>query len=145
MDTQPRLLDQVRYEIRCRHYSLRTEEAYLGWIKRYIFFHGKRHPKEMGDKEITDFLSYLAVKQKVSASTQNQAFNALLFLYREILKQDFGVLETVTRAKRPARLPVVFSKEEVKAIIGRLDGYKWLMASLMYGSGLSGAIMFINR
>ena len=136
METKPRLLDQVRNTIRMRHYSLRTEESYIGWIKRYIFFHNKRHPKDMGEKEINEFLTNLAVNQKVAASTQNQAFNALLFLYREILKQEFGDLGEVVRAKKPRRLPVVLSMDEIRAIINLLDGSKWLMAQLMYGSGL---------
>jgi integrase len=136
METKPRLLDQVRNTIRMRHYSLRTEESYIGWIKRYIFFHNKRHPKDMGEKEINEFLTNLAVNQKVAASTQNQAFNALLFLYREILKQEFGDLGEVVRAKKPRRLPVVFTMDEIRAIINQLEGSKWLMAQLMYGSGL---------
>ena len=101
MATPPKLLDQVRNLIRLKHYSIRTEETYVGWIKRYIFFHKKRHPKEMGEKEISEFLTDLAVNQKVAASTQNQAFNALLFLYREVLNREFGDLGEVVRAKKP--------------------------------------------
>ena len=130
------LLDQVRRLIRVKHYSIRTEEAYVNWIKRYILFHGKRHPVEMGGSEISRFLSHLAVEEKVSASTQNQALSAILFLYRDLLKRDFGWLDDVERAKKPARLPVVLSKEEAKAILVRLEGVKWLMANLLYGSGL---------
>jgi Phage integrase, N-terminal SAM-like domain len=102
---QPRLLDRVRLAIRALHYSGRTEGAYLGWIKRYIFFHGKRHPSEMGAVEVTRFLSSLALDGRVAASTQNQALSALLFLYREVLQQDLPWLEGVVRAKRPIRLP----------------------------------------
>ncbi len=136
MSTQPRLLDQVRDTIRLKHYSIRTEETYIGWIKRYIFFHNKRHPKDMGEIEIKAFLTNLAVNRNVAASTQNQAFNALLFLYREVLKQNFGDFSDTVRAKKPKRLPIVFTKAEVKLIIEQLDGAKWLMAQLMYGSGL---------
>src|SRR5262245_59402611 len=112
---KPKLLDQVREAIRMRHYSIRTEEAYVGWIKRYILFHGKRHPLEMGEEEITRFLSALAVHGRVSASTQNQALCALVFLYRHVLGQNLGWLDDVVRAKRPRRLPVVLTRPEVKA------------------------------
>jgi integron integrase len=132
----PRLLDRVRQTIRRRHYSARTEKAYVGWIRRYIFFHGKRHPQQMGSTEVTSFLSSLATRAKVSASTQNQAFSALLFLYREVLEQPLSGLESSVRAKRPVRLPVVLSREEVGEILRRLRCEPWLMASLMYGSGL---------
>ncbi|MEA3347179.1 MAG: integron integrase [Candidatus Auribacterota bacterium] len=130
------LLDQVRRLIRVKHYSIRTEEAYVNWIKRFILFHGKRHPVEMGAAEMSRFLSHLAVEEKVSASTQNQALSAILFLYRDLLKRDVGWLDDVERAKKPARLPVVLSKDEAKAILIRLEGVKWLMANLLYGSGL---------
>jgi integron integrase len=133
---EPKLLDQVRDLIRLKHYSIRTEQAYLGWIRRFILFHHKRHPKEMGKTEIEAFLTYLAVQENVAASTQNQAMNAILFLYRHLLKQDLGWLEDVTRAKRPARLPVVLTVPEVQAVLARLDGQHWVMASLLYGSGL---------
>lgn len=136
MGGQPRLLDQVRNALRLKHYSMRTEETYVGWIKRYIFFHNKRHPKDMGEKEIKAFLTNLAVNKNVAASTQNQAFNALLFLYRNVLKKEFGDISGVVRAKKPRRLPVVFTKEEVRAIVDQLDGSKWLMAQFMYGAGL---------
>src|SRR5919198_5423618 len=130
---KPKLLDQVRAAIRTRHYSVRTEEAYVSWIKRFILFHGKRHPLDMGEPEITQFLSALAIKKQVTASTQNQALCALLFLYREVLAQDVGWLEDVVRAKRPRRLPVVLTRHEVKALLSALPGVKWLMASLLYG------------
>ena len=119
-----------------RHYSIRTEEAYVSWIKRFILFHGKRHPLEMGEDEITRFLSTLAVHGQVSASTQNQALCALVFLYRHVLGQNLGWLEDVVRAKRPQRLPVVLTRPEVKALLGALDGAHWIMASLLYGAGL---------
>ena len=133
---EPKLMDQVRNLIRAKHYSIRTEEAYVGWIRKFILFHGKRHPKEMGEDEISAFLTHLAVNRNVASSTQNQAFNALLFLYRNVLGMEFGVLDNVERAKRPRKLPVVFTKEEIKKIINQLDGYKWIMAQLMYGAGL---------
>ena len=133
---KPKLLDQVREAIRMRHYSIRTEEAYVGWIKRFILFHGKRHPLEMGEDEITRFLSALAVHGQVSASTQNQALCALVFLYRHVLGQNLGWLDGVVRAKRPQRLPVVLTRPEVKALLSALDGIHWSMASLLYGAGL---------
>lgn len=133
---EPKLLDQVRDLIRLKHYSIRTEQAYLGWIKRFILFHHKRHPKEMGKTEIESFLTHLAVQGNVAASTQNQAMSAILFLYRHVLKQDLGWLDDVTHAKRPARLPVVLTVPEVQAVLARLDGQHWVMASLLYGSGL---------
>ena len=133
---KPKLLDQVRAAIRVRHYSLRTEEAYVTWIKKFIFFHGKRHPIEMGKEEVSRFLSALAVEKKVSASTQNQALCALLFLYRHVLGQNIGWIDEVVRAKRPQRLPVVLTKEEVRAVLNGLEDVNWLMANLLYGSGL---------
>jgi integron integrase len=133
---KPKLLDQVRQAIRTRHYSYRTEKAYVHWIKRFIFFHNKRHPAEMGEAEIARFLSSLASDGHVSASTQNQALNALLFLYREILKKDIGYVNGVVRAKRPHRLPVVLTRQEVRSILGCLDGSDWIMAMLLYGAGL---------
>ena len=132
----PKLLEQVRTIIRLRHYSLRTEQSYVNWIKRYIIFSHKRHPAELGAAEVTAFLSDLAVSRKVSASTQNQALAAILFLYRHVLKQDLPWLEDVERAKRPARLPIVFTPEEVRAVLSHLSHTNWLMASLLYGSGL---------
>ncbi len=134
--TPPRLLDQVRDEIRLRHYSMRTEDAYLGWIKRFILFHRKRHPRDMGAEEVTQFLTHLAVEGNVSASTQNQALNAILFLYRAILKIDLPWLDGIHRAKKPLRLPVVLTRDEVKRLLAQLDGTRWLIVSLIYGSGL---------
>jgi integron integrase len=131
-----KLLDQVRDAIRVRHYSIRTEEAYVGWIKRYILFHGKRHPAEMGQAEITAFLSSLAVERNVAASTQNQALAALLFLYRDVLGSDPGWLDDIVRAKRPERLPVVLVREEVGNLMNELEGLHWIMAMLLYGAGL---------
>ncbi|MBI4490289.1 MAG: integron integrase, partial [Deltaproteobacteria bacterium] len=133
---RPRLLDHVRQAIRTRHYSYRTEKAYVHWVKRFIFFHNKRHPAEMGEPEIAGFLSSLANDGHVSASTQNQAFNALLFLYKEVLSKKIGLIEGVVRAKRPVRLPVVLTKEEVKKVIDRMNGAPRLMAILLYGAGL---------
>jgi integron integrase len=132
----PKLLDRVRDAIRTRHYSYRTEEAYVGWIRRFILFHHKRHPAQMGKSEIETFLSSLATAAHVSASTQNQAFNALLFLYRDVLGQEFEWLTDVVRAKRPRRLPVVLTRQEVKAILGVLEGRHWIMVMLLYGAGL---------
>ena len=130
-----KLLDQVRDAIRLKHYSIRTEEAYLNWIKRYIFFHGVRHPAEMGAAEVEAFLTHLAVKENVAASTQNQALSALLFLYRQVLHQELGPLDAL-RAKRPKRLPTVLTKEEALRLIGCLSGTHQLMAKLIYGSGI---------
>jgi integron integrase len=131
-----RLLDRVREAIRARHYSRRTEKTYVAWIRRYILFHGKRHPAEMGATEITQFLSALAVKEKVAASTQNQALSALLFLYRGVLEQNLPWLDDIVRAKRPERLPVVLTREEVRAVLDRLHGVPRLMGLLLYGAGL---------
>jgi integron integrase len=133
---KPKLLDQVRLAIRARHYSYKTEKAYVGWIKRFIFFHNKRHPAEMGEGEIARFLSSLASDSHVAASTQNQALNALLFLYREVLGKDIGYVNGVVRAKRPHRLPVVLTRQEVKALLGCLGGAEWMIATLLYGAGL---------
>jgi integron integrase len=133
---EPRLLDRVRLAVRARHYSLRTEEAYVAWIRRFILFHGKRHPAEMGEKEINGFLSDLAVQSRVSASTQNQALAALLFLYRHVLEKPLSAPENVLRAKRPHRLPVVLTRAEVRAVIGRMRGTPRLVATLLYGSGM---------
>ena len=132
----PRLFDCVREASRVRHYSRRTERAYLAWIRRFIFFHGKRHPAEMGAREITKFLSALAVEGNVAASTQNQALSALLFLYRDVLEQDLPWLDDVVRAKRPARLPVVLTREEVRSLLSQMRGVPRLMALLLYGAGL---------
>lgn len=133
---KPKLLDQVRLALRARHYSRRTEEVYVMWIKRFIFFHGVRHPAEMGEPEINAFLTHLALKERVSASTQNQALSALLFLYRHVLSREVGDLGEVIRTRKPTRLPVVLTREEVKAVLTGLQGDKWLMASLLYGAGL---------
>ena len=133
---KPKLLDQVRQAIRTRHYSHKTEESYVHWIRRFIFFHNKRHPDEMGEKEIAQFLSRLASELHVSASTQNQALNAILFLYREVLRKEIGYVDGVVRAKKSRRLPVVLTKEEVKTVLGRLSGAPWLMSILLYGAGL---------
>jgi site-specific recombinase XerD len=130
------LLEQVRAAVRTRHYSLRTEEAYLRWVREYILFFDKRHPSELGAREVSAFVSHLAVGRRVSASTQTQALSALLFLYREVLGLPIGWVDDVERAKRPKRLPVVFTREEVKAVLGHLRADMWLMASLLYGSGL---------
>jgi integron integrase len=131
-----RLLDRVRAAIRARHYSRRTEKAYVAWIRRYILFHGKRHPAEMGAVELTQYLSALAARDNVAASTQNQALSALLFLYREVLGHDVPWLDEIVRARRPARLPVVLTRDEVAAVIGQLRGTPRLMAILIYGAGL---------
>jgi integron integrase len=133
---QPRLLARVRDVIRMKHYSLRTEEAYVQWIRRFILFHGKRHPQKMGADEVRQFLTDLAVTHRVAASTQNQALSALLFLYKTVLQQDIGWIEDIVRAKKPKRLPVVLTRDEVKAVLQHLPGQTWLMASLLYGSGL---------
>ncbi|MGE5217139.1 MAG: integron integrase [Chloroflexota bacterium] len=133
---KPKLLDQVRQAIRTRHYSDKTEKAYVHWIKRFIFFHNKRHPMEMGEAEIGRFLSSLAIEDHVSASTQNQAFNAILFLYDQVLSKKIALIDGVVRAKRPHRVPVVLTKDEVKKVIDRMNGVPRLMAFLIYGSGL---------
>jgi integron integrase len=133
--TPPRLLDQVAAKMRLLHYSIRTEEAYLDWIRRFILFHNKRHPRLMGAGEIEAFLTDLAVNGHVAASTQNQAFSALLFLYRNILEIELPRLNAL-RAYRPARLPVVLSHEEVRAVFAELDGIELLQAEILYGTGL---------
>ncbi len=132
----PRLLDRVRVCVRARHYSIRTEEAYVGWIRRFILFHGKRHPSEMGEPEINAFLSHLATANKVSASTQTQALSALLFLYRVVLLKPFPSIADLIRAKKPKRLPTVLTREEVRAVLSQLDGVPKLVAAVLYGSGL---------
>lgn len=133
---KPKLLDRVRGAIQSRHFSRNTEDAYVAWIKRFIFFHGKRHPMELSEPEVTRFLTSLAVDSRVSASTQNQALSALLFLYREILQQPLPWLDKVVHAKRPTRLPVVLTREEVQAVLTRLQGTPRLMGTLLYGAGL---------
>ena len=132
----PRLLQQVRDRICALHYSYRTEQAYIYWIRNFVLFSGKRHPRELGKREVERFLTWLATERRVSASTQNQALSALLFLYKQVLSIDIGWLDDVVRAKTPARVPVVLTREEVVAVLSRLRGRYWLMASLMYGSGL---------
>src|SRR3954471_7142125 len=133
---EPKLLDRVRDALRVRHMSLRTEKAYLHWIRRYILFHGKRHPQEMGEAEINAFLTHLAVEGQVSASTQTQALCALLFLYRTVLEKEVGELEGLVRAKRRRKLPVVLTVEEVKSVLSRLQGVDRLFLSLLYGTGM---------
>src|SRR5450759_15118 len=132
----PKLLDQVSDKLRVKHYSIRTEQAYVGWIKRYIFFHDKRHPKDMGARDIEAFLTHLAVAGKVSASTQNLAKSSILFLYREVLEIQLPWLDNVTQAKAPKRLPVVLTVSEVQAVLSRLTGTHALIASLLYGGGM---------
>jgi integron integrase len=132
----PKLLDQVRSAIRVLHYSIRTETSYVMWIRRFIVFHNMRHPREMGEAEVGRFLSHLAIEGDVAASTRNQALSALLFLYKVVLDRPLNERIDAMRAKRPARLPVVLSRDEVRALLAQLDGPKWLMASLLYGSGL---------
>lgn len=133
---QPKLLDRVRSALRVRHYSLRTEEAYIHWIKRYIFFHNKRHPQEMGEKEIGSFLNHLAEKESVAASTQNQALCALLFLYKQVLQMELGPFKNIIWAKKPPKLPVVFTQQEMKAVLSQLSGIYRIIGELLYGSGL---------
>ncbi len=132
----PKLLDRVRHMCRLLHYSIRTEDAYHDWIKRYILFHNKRHPIDMGAAEINQFLTHLAVEGQVSASTQNQAFSALLFLYKSVLQVDPGLIAGVVRAKRSKSLPVVLTRQEVRQVIAKLEGTYRLIGQLMYGSGL---------
>lgn len=136
MDGKPRLLDQVRDQIRLKHYSIRTERVYCEWVKRFIRFHNYRHPEEMGAAEVEAFLSDLAVRRTVSASTQNQALAALLFLYKQVLKLDLPWLGEVVRAKKPQRLPVVLTIAEVQRVLMQLQGELWLATSLLYGSGM---------
>ena len=136
MAQKPRLFDLVRQKIQALHYSRSTEKTYIAWIRQYILFHHKRHPSKMGKNEINEFLTYLAVKRKVSASTQNQALCAIVFLYKQILNIDIGLLEGIIRAQRPIRLPVVLSKAEVIAVIKRLEGVTKIVGIILYGSGL---------
>lgn len=139
-DTLParpvRLLDQLTERCRVKHYSLRTERAYRDWVKRFILANGKRHPRDMGAAEVESFLSRLATESDVAASTQNQALSALLFLYREVLRIDLPWMESVVRAKRPQRVPTVLSRTEVARLLAMLDGQVWLMAALLYGTGM---------
>jgi integron integrase len=131
----PRLLDRVRWHLRVKHYSLRTEKTYVDWIRRYILFHGKRHPDEMGEPEVAAFLTHLAVDSNVAASTQNQAFSALLFLYQQVLDRKLEFID-VERVRRPPKLPVVFTRAEARAVLAQLKGDYRIMAHLLYGSGL---------
>ncbi len=135
-DGKPKLLDQLRQQIRVRNYSIRTETVYAEWAKRYIRFHRYRHPAEMGAAEIEAFLTHLAVRRDVAASTQNQALAALLFLYKEVLKLDLPWLQGIVRAKKPKHLPVVLTRAEVEALLTQLQGVGWIVANLLYGSGL---------
>lgn len=135
-DGKPKLLDQVRQQIRVRNYSIRTETVYAEWVKRYIRFHQYRHPLEMGAVEIEAFLTHLAVKRNVAGATQNQALAALLFLYKEVLKVDLPWLDGIVRAKKPKHLPVVLTRDEVTRVLAQLSGVKWMVATLLYGSGL---------
>lgn len=130
---KPKLLELVCEAIRRKHYSPRTEETYTHWIRRYIYFHKKRHPAVLGEQDVTAFLNHLACDREVAAATQNQALSALLFLYREVLDAPLGWLDGLDRAKRPARVPTVLTRAEAQAIVGQLDGMRWLMASLLYG------------
>lgn len=132
----PKLLDQVRSRCRRLSYSVRTERAYASWIRRFVLFNGKRHPRELGSHDVEKFLTDLAVRGNVAASTQNQALSAILFLYREILGLELPWMENVTRAKRPQRLPVVLSRTEVERLLTMIDAEVWLMAALLYGSGM---------
>ncbi len=131
-----KLLEDVRDTLRLRHYSYRTEKSYIYWIRKFILFHQKRHPAEMGKDEIRNYLTFLARQRKVSASTQNQALSALLFLYKHVLQKEIGYIDQIERAKKPKRIPVVFSKAEAKQILAQLNGKYWLAAALMYGAGL---------
>lgn len=133
---QPKLLNQVRGKIRLKHYSIRTEQAYVDWIRRFVLHFDKRHPKDMGANEVEAFLTYLAVQGNVSASTQNQAKSALLFLYREVLGNELPWLDNVENAKRPQRLPVVLTKQEVQQLLAHLEGTNHLVVSLLYGTGM---------
>lgn len=134
--SSPRLFDEVRRVLRVKHYSMRTEVVYLGWIRRFIVANGRRHPRSLGAPEVERFLSSLAVDAQVAASTQNQALSALLFLYKEVLGIELPWMEDVTRAKRPRRLPTVLSRGEVQDLLAQLDGRPWLLSSLLYGTGL---------
>ncbi len=137
MKPKRKLLDIVRDKIRFKHYSIKTEHSYIGWIKRYIFFYNKRHPKDMGKIEIEQFLTWLAVEQKVSPATQNQAFSAILFLYKEVLGVDMSSWNIqALRAKERKHIPVVLTKDEVQKVIDNLDGVYQLIVSMMYGCGL---------
>ena len=136
MEQRPKLLDQVRRAIRTRHYSIRTEDAYVGWIRRFIFFHGRKHPSAMGAEEVNAFLSDLAVNGRVSASTQGQALSAILFLYREVLNDELPWLGEIVRARKRKNVPVVLDRSEVARILGELGGTPRLVIALLYGTGM---------
>ncbi len=136
MNGKPSLLEQVRQSLRLRHYSIRTERAYVDWIKRFIIYHGKRHPSEMATDEIRQFLSHLATDRAVAAATQNQALSALLFLYREVLGVELPYVEGIERAKRPTRVPVVLTREGAGLVVSKISGTSRLTAALLDGSGL---------
>jgi integron integrase len=136
MSSKPRFLDQVRNAIRVRHMSIRTEEAYVGWIRRFIVFHGKKHPSMMGVDEVNAYLTHLAVNDKVSASTQKQALSAILFMYRVVLEEPLARVGDIVRAPERRRLPVVLAREEVRAVLGRMRGVPRLVSALLYGAGL---------
>jgi integrase len=131
------LLEQARAHIRTRHLSYRTEKTYLYWMRRFLWFHEHKHPRELGPAEVTTFLTSLAVNNRVSASTQNQALAAILFLFRDVLELELPWLAEVVRAKRPVRLPVVLTRQEVQSVLARLNGTIWLVTSLLYGSGIA--------
>ena len=132
----PRLMDQARDALRLHHYSLRTEQSYLQWIKRFILFQNKRHPQDMGKPEISEFLTFLAVKKNVAAATQNQALSALLFLYKKVLNMELDWIDDVVRAKRPKRLPVVLPKQKLMSLLRNMNGTHKLLAYLLYGTGM---------
>jgi integrase len=136
IEAKPRLLDEARTVARMRHLSIRTEQAYIQWIRRFIIFHHKRHPRDMGENEIRAFISHLAVEGAVTASTQTVALSALLFLYRDVLKQELPYVSNIERARKPKRLPTVFTRDEVKRLLANLEGTHWLIGGLLYGSGL---------
>ncbi len=136
MEQEPKLLEKMQNRLRVLHYSIHTEKSYLDWVKRFILFHDKRHPESMGTQDIERFLEYLAVELNVASSTQNQALSAILFLFKEVLRLDPGWVSASKRAKRPQKIPVVFSHAEIKQVFLHLDGVYWLMAHLLYGSGL---------
>jgi len=132
----PRLLDQVRDRLRVKHNSMRTEDSYLQWMRRFILFHGKKHPREMGGRQVEAFLTHLATDARVAASTQNQTMFALLFLYREVLQVGLPWLDGLVRAKRPKHVPVVLTENEVRALLAQFEGTRWLVVSLLYSSGM---------
>lgn len=132
----PRLLEQVRRQLRMRHYSFRTEKSYVSWIRRFILFHEKRHPREMGAPEVEAFRTHLAVKRNVASATQNQALNAILFLYRQVLGIELPWLDNIHRAKKPKRLPTVLTRAEIRSVLAQMEGTPWLIAGMLYGAGM---------